>query len=52
MVTRTSVILERKVWYQHAWVCFIHAECDADTYECDYDTHESDYDTHKCDLYT
>jgi hypothetical protein len=57
MATRTSVISERKVWFQQTrvWytqssisarrVRFLHAECNCET-------HTHNYDTHNCDVHT
>jgi hypothetical protein len=38
LITRTSVVSERKVWFQHARVWFIHAEFDFNTKKCDFYT--------------
>jgi hypothetical protein len=61
MNTRTRVISERKVWFQHARVWFIYVECELYTQsviatrrvwflhaECNFQT-QCDFDTHKCD---
>jgi hypothetical protein len=68
MNTRTSVISERKVWFQDfnthqcdLYICrvrFPQVECnfytqsDIKTNRCDYDTHDCDFNTHKNDSYT
>jgi hypothetical protein len=54
MFTRTSVILERKVWYQqyqHARVWFIYAKCDFDTHTCQKHTLRVEI-TLVCDVHT
>jgi hypothetical protein len=58
MNTRTSLISERKVWFQYARVWFTYVECnfhtqyDVETHKFDYDTRDCDYNTHKSDIYS